>query len=53
VRHLLDGMQAARMGWVDERQALAVFERSLHGDPLPSTFWPMLVTEWWLRLYEA
>ena len=53
VRHLLEGMRIARRGWVDERQALATFERSLRGEALPAAFWPMLVTEWWVRLYEA
>jgi hypothetical protein len=45
-------MEIARRGWVNERQARAQFERSLHGAALPAAFWPMLVTEWWVRLYE-
>jgi asparagine synthase (glutamine-hydrolysing) len=53
VRHLLEGMEIARRGWVNERQAHEQFERSLHGAALPAAFWPMLVTEWWVRLYEA
>jgi asparagine synthase (glutamine-hydrolysing) len=52
VRHLLEEMEIARRGWVNERQARAQFERSLHGAALPAAFWPMLVTEWWVRLYE-
>jgi asparagine synthase (glutamine-hydrolysing) len=52
VRHLLEDMEIARRGWVDERQALAQFERSLHGAALPAAFWPMLVTEWWVRVYK-
>ncbi len=51
VRHLLDGMETARMGWVDERQVHAQFERCLHGAAVPAAFWPTLVTEWWVRLY--
>jgi asparagine synthase (glutamine-hydrolysing) len=53
VRHLLEEMEIARRGWVNEREARAQFERSLHGAALPAAFWPMLVTEWWVRLYEA
>jgi asparagine synthase (glutamine-hydrolysing) len=52
VRDLLDGMRIARRGWINEREAHAQFQRSLHGAALPAAFWPMLVTEWWVRLYE-
>lgn len=53
VRHLLNGMEIARLGWVDERQARAQFERCLRGEAVPAAFWTTLVTEWWVRLYEA
>jgi len=52
VRHLLRDMRTVREGWINERPAHASFERALHGESLPAAFWPLLVTEWWLRLYE-
>ncbi len=53
VRHLLEGMETARRGWVNERQMHEQFVRSLHGAAVPAAFWPTLVTEWWVRLYAA
>ncbi|MFO7777940.1 MAG: asparagine synthase-related protein [Nitriliruptoraceae bacterium] len=53
VRHLLDGMETARRGWINERQMHEQFARSLHGAAVPAAFWPTLVTEWWVRLYAA